>query len=349
MSGIQGSHQKRARNITKIAATCKHFYAYSLENSDGYTRHDFNAVVSKRDLAETYLVPFKACVAADVEQIMCSYNAVNGVPTCLDEEAQTGLLRGQWGYKGMIVSDCDAIADSWTPDGKNYSQPGHGYASNASDATTRGIKAGCDMDCGQTYISGLGEALSSGALTSEDLDRALIRIFGMRMRLGMFDEEVVYRDTRRYGRDLLDSENHRSLALQAAEESMVLLRNQDGLLPLAAPRSGQKEGTKKMVIGVTGPAANDTNLLEGGKNDFCPGMSITPLEGLLSTGKGLSSVEIRPCPECCHCTGLKHLPACTCNDEKLAAFAATVDVVVLILGGRYGSEGSDWTSGSDPS
>ena len=101
--GIQGDGP-----VMKIAATCKHFYAYSLEDSDGFTRHDFDAVVSERDLRETYLVPFSACAAAGVASVMCSYNAVNHLPTCLDGHAQNGILRGEFGFDGPIVSDCGA-------------------------------------------------------------------------------------------------------------------------------------------------------------------------------------------------------------------------------------------------
>ena len=97
--GIQGDGP-----VMKIAATCKHFYAYSLEDSDGFTRHDFDAVVSERDLRETYLVPFSARVAAGVASVMCSYNAVNNLPTCLDGHAQNGIRRGEFGFDGPIVA-----------------------------------------------------------------------------------------------------------------------------------------------------------------------------------------------------------------------------------------------------
>jgi len=99
--GFQGADD--GVNYVKAAACCKHFYAYSLEGSDGFTRHNFNAKVSMRDLHETFLPAFAACVAAMPEQIMCSYNAVNGVPTCLDGKAQNGYLRQQLGFKGLIV------------------------------------------------------------------------------------------------------------------------------------------------------------------------------------------------------------------------------------------------------
>jgi beta-glucosidase-like glycosyl hydrolase len=175
--GFQGTDDSVP--YTKVAACCKHFYAYSLEGADGFTRHNFDAKVTPRDLAETYQPAFTACVAAQPEQIMCSYNSVNGIPTCLDDKAQNGFLRNKLGFKGLIVSDCDAVADAWTK---------HKYCADAPTAAALGIKAGCDQDCGNTYkASNLQTALAAGKLTEPELDLALGRIMTMRFNLGMFD------------------------------------------------------------------------------------------------------------------------------------------------------------------
>ena len=109
---------------------------YSLENSDGFTRHNFDATISPRDLTETYYAPFEMCLSAQPEQIMCSYNSVNGIPACLDGKAQNGFLRGELGFEGLIVSDCDAIGDAYDS---------HHYVKTAADAAADGIKAGCDQ------------------------------------------------------------------------------------------------------------------------------------------------------------------------------------------------------------
>jgi len=175
-------------NFTKVAACCKHFYAYSFEGADGFNRHNFDAIVSERDLAETYMPGFQACLAAQPEQVMCSYNAVNGVPTCLDDHAQNGWLRGELGFGGLIVSDCDAIGDAWSS---------HHYSANASQAAAQGIQAGCDLDCGPTYDQhNLQLALDEGLMTEDDLDLAIRRTIRMRFNLGLFDkaEDVPYTD-----------------------------------------------------------------------------------------------------------------------------------------------------------
>jgi beta-glucosidase-like glycosyl hydrolase len=109
---------------------------YSLEDADGFTRHNFDANITARDLTETYFPAFAMCLSAEPEQIMCSYNSVNGIPTCLDGKAQNGLLRDQLGFEGLIVSDCDAIGDAYDS---------HHYSKSAADAAAEGIKAGCDQ------------------------------------------------------------------------------------------------------------------------------------------------------------------------------------------------------------
>ena len=160
MRGFQGSNDGVKQ--TKVGACCKHFFAYSLEDADGFNRHNFNAKVSPRDLAETYNPPFAMCVAAQPEQIMCSYNEVNGVPTCLDADAQNGYLRKELGWDGVIFSDCDAIGDAYKT---------HKYVGSAAAAAAEGIKNGCDMDCGSTYkASNLAEAVSEGILATSDID-----------------------------------------------------------------------------------------------------------------------------------------------------------------------------------
>jgi beta-glucosidase-like glycosyl hydrolase len=136
-----------------------------------------------------------------------SYNAVNGVPTCLDDKAQNGFLRAQLGYKGLIVSDCDAVGDAFSS---------HHYSSSAAEASAQGIKAGCDQDCGSTYKqSNLATAIDSGNLTIKDVDLALGRIMTMRFNLGMFDPagSIPYTTI---GNDVLNNAHGQALALAAA-------------------------------------------------------------------------------------------------------------------------------------
>ena len=308
----------------------QHFYAYSLESSDGYTRHTFDGNVSARDLAETYLPVFQTCAAVDVAQVMCSYNSVNGVPTCLDSHAQNTVLRERFGFAGMIVSDCDAIADAWE-------ENAHDYAANASDATAKAITGGTDMDCGITYTAGAAEALSSGALPVEALDTAVARSIAMRIRLGELDRPDAnpYRDTSKYGRQALASIAARALALQAAEESIVLLKNDGDLLPLS---SVSADGGLR--IGVLGPTAAP-RWNPDDKEDYCPPYRVDPLQGLQTETAGGSNFTVVHCEGCCAEQTTHSIPS-KCDPKKAAAFSKTVDVVILALGGDLGGEGRDW-------
>ena len=208
-----------------------------------------------------------------------SYNAVNGVPTCLDSNAQNGVLRGELGHIGLIVSDCGALQDAWQPR-TNVTVPphfgGHGYAANATEAAALACRAGTDQNCGGVFLAGLPAAVQSGLLAERDLDRALQRTFSMRVRLGMFDESVPYRDPVRYGAAALDTAASRALALQAAEEAIVLLKNENGLLPLlGAPLSSRSLVAAALRVAVIGPTADNANVQLGGKQDYCPSFTVT--------------------------------------------------------------------------
>ena len=274
-----------------------------------------------------------------VDQVMCSYNAVNGVPTCLDGKAQNGLLRGEWKFDGMIVSDCDAIGDAWAKGS------GHGYAQNASDATAKGLLAGTDMDCGTTYNTGGADAVSSGALPIPALDLAVRRSFTMRFRLGEFDapHKVPYRSTELYGRSSLDTQQSRDVALHAAEESIVLLQNRNcsktnaPLLPLARSSTGSV-----LRVGVFGPMA-DPVYPPDDKGDYCPSFKVSPTVGLEAAARQLGHIEVVTCVECCEKQISHEIPP-NCDLTKASNFAKSVDVVVLVLGGNLGGEGKDWAA-----
>eukprot|EP01060_Flectonema_neradi_P029100 TRINITY_DN3946_c0_g1_i1.p1 TRINITY_DN3946_c0_g1~~TRINITY_DN3946_c0_g1_i1.p1 ORF type:complete len:738 (+),score=180.77 TRINITY_DN3946_c0_g1_i1:72-2216(+) len=298
--GMQGDDKK----YTKLAACCKHFYGYSLENSDGYTRHDFNAIISPRDLSETYLVAFKACTAAGVEQVMCSYNEVNGVPTCLDEKAMSGFLRKENKFDGMIVSDCDAIGDTVHP---------HNYTKSAATATALGLAAGCDQDCGGTYGKGVADAMKSGYLNSTTLDTSLIRIFKMRFKLGMFDDPTT-QPYRQIPPSALNTAFNKDSSHRAAREGIVLLKNENSLLPIT---------DKSSKIFLFGSQANSTGALAGAKNDFCPPYLVTMYEGLVKAG--YNNIKLY--------TGT--------NTQQAIEQSQGCDVAIAVVGGLMASEGSD--------
>lgn len=264
LQGFQGNDQK----YLAVAATCKHFVAYSLEAADGFTRHTFDAMVSPQDLVESYLPAFKACVTkGKPAQVMCSYNSLNGVPSCLRGDLLHDTLRQRWGHKGLVVSDQDSIHDAWAT---------HRYGNSFRNVTAIAIQAGCDQNDGVTYADNAEDAVKAGLLKEADIDTALKRILLQRFRVGAFDrkEEVPYRAI---PATVLDSPPHRASALQAARESIVLLENANQTLPLH----------KSARIAVIGPMANNTVVMKGGKADYHPSFSISILDGLrqLSLGR----------------------------------------------------------------
>ena len=264
--GLQGEHPR----YLKVVATPKHFAVYS--GPEG-KRHSFNAVVSRKDLYETYLPAFKACVQeAKAGSVMSAYNAVNGEPCSASVELLQKTLREEWGFDGYVVSDCGAIHDIHTH---------HKKAKNYRTAAAMAVNAGCDLNCGGTFKF-LKSAVSKRLITKETLDKSVQRLFEARVRLGMFDppEEVPYSAI---GPEVIDCPEHRSLALEAARRSMVLLKN-DGLLPL-------NKGLKKLAV--IGPNADSLPVLLGNYNGT-PSAYTTALDGIRNHFAG-ETVYARGC------------------------------------------------------
>jgi beta-glucosidase len=248
----------------KTVATPKHYAVHSGPEPD---RHTFDAVVNERDLRETYLPAFRAAVVdGGAESVMCAYNAFRGHPACASHELLQQILRDEWGFRGYVVSDCWAITDIYST---------HKVVGTAPEAAAMAVAAGTDLNCGVSFDS-LGVAVRAGLLAQEELDTAVRRLFRARFRLGMFDppERVPYADT---PYRVNDSPEHRALAVEAARKSIVLLKNEGGLLPL-----DRALGT----IAVIGPNADDVEVLLGNYNGF-PADPVTPLRGIrekVSTG-----------------------------------------------------------------
>lgn len=240
----------------KIVATCKHFAAYDLEDWHGNQRYGFNAVVSAQDLAEYYLPPFKTCARdTKVDAIMCSYNAVNGVPSCANSYLLEDILRDHWGWNATghwVTSDCDAVQNIYAD---------HHYTSTAPQAAADALKAGTDIDCGTTYPDDLGAAYTQGLFQNQTLDTALIRLYSSLVKLGYFDppENQPYRSI---GWSDVSTPAAQQLARRAAAEGIVLLKNDEKkVLPL--PREGQ-------TLAVIGPYANATIQLQGNYLGLAP-------------------------------------------------------------------------------
>ena len=250
--GLQGDDPKYLKTIS----TPKHFAVHSGPEPD---RHMFDAQVDERDLRESYLPHFEACVRAGAFSVMCAYNRFLGDACCGSPRLLTEILRNEWGFKGYVVSDCGAIQDIYE---------GHRLVGTEPEAAALAVKAGCDLSCGTEY-RGLLEAVENKLITEEEIDVSVRRLFLARFKLGLFDppDKACYAQT---PYSVVDCEEHRALALEAARKSIVLLKNDRRTLPL-------KKDLK--TIAVIGPNADDVEVLLGNYNGT-PVDPVTPLRGI---------------------------------------------------------------------
>ena len=289
VKGLQGDDPK----YLKVVATPKHYAVHSGPEPE---RHRFDAAASERDQRETYLPAFRATVMeARAASVMCAYNRTNGEPCCANKHLLGDLLRGEWGFDGYVVSDCGAIDDIYKR---------HNFVKTAEEASALAVKRGTDLECGDSYKA-LVSAVKQGLISEAEIDRALKRLFEARFRLGMFDppELVPYA---KIPFSVNDSAAHRQLALEAARESIVLLKNDANTLPL---RKDLKS------IAVIGPNADDVQVLLGNYNGQ-PSRATTPLAGirqhvspgtkvLYALGTPLTEISAIPVPASALRGGLK--------------------------------------------
>ncbi|MFP2996611.1 glycoside hydrolase family 3 C-terminal domain-containing protein [Spongiivirga sp. MCCC 1A20706] len=255
IKGLQGDDP----NYLKLVATAKHFAVHSGPEAD---RHSFNAVPSPQDFLNTYSPHFEKVVKeAGVYSIMCAYNSYNGEPCCGNKELNN-LLRDDWGFNGYVVSDCWAIKDF-------YNQGAHEISADAKEASAVAVKAGTDLNCGDSYPA-LVAAVKDGLITEAELDVSLERLLIARLKLGLFAPEGAIK-YEHIPFDVVDSEKHRLAALVTARKSIVLLKNENNLLPL-----NKNDVTKVAVIGSN---ADDLEVLLGNYNGY-PTVPITPLAGI---------------------------------------------------------------------
>ncbi|HWQ04049.1 MAG TPA: glycoside hydrolase family 3 C-terminal domain-containing protein [Longilinea sp.] len=253
VKGLQGDDPK----YLKTAACAKHFAVHSGPEKD---RHLFNAIVTKRELYDTYLPAFHKLVSeANVEAVMGAYNRTLGEPCCASKLLIEDILRGEWNFQGHFVSDCFALSDFHL---------NHKITNDAAESAALAIQHGCDLGCDHVFDE-IPEAISRGLINEADVDRALERSLLIRFKLGMFDpsEAVPYASI---SMDVVACEKHRKLAYQTATESVVLLKNKNNLLPI-------KPSTKKIFV--TGPIATSIEVLLGNYYGFNNQM-ITLLEGI---------------------------------------------------------------------
>ena len=304
IKGLQGNHEK----YLKVVATAKHFAVHSGPEAD---RHEFDAVVSKRDMAETYLPAFKAAVQeGKVASIMGAYNRTNGQPCCGSPTLLGDILRGELGFDGYVTSDCWAIKDFHL-----Y----HKVTHTPTESSALAVNSGCDTNCGEMFLN-LLSAVAEGHITEEIITRSVERLFEARMRLGMFDppEAVPYASI---SYDCVDCDKHRAFALSVARKGLVLLKNKDGLLPL---------DKNIRSIAVIGPNAESREILLGNYTGT-PSHFVTINEGIRAAVSPDTRVYYSAG---CHLYK-NRVEFLAHEDDRLAeamAAAKRADVIILCLG-----------------
>ncbi len=316
VKGLQGNE-----NRLRTAACAKHFAVHSGPEA---VRHSFNAEASPKDMEETYLPAFEALIKeAHAEGVMGAYNRVNGEPACASEFLM-GKLK-EWSFDGYFVSDCWAIADF---------HQNHHVTSTASESAAMALKAGCDLNCGCTYMN-LLTALEEGLIEEKDIRKAFIHLMRTRIRLGMFDKKTAFDDI---PYDIVSCDKHKKLALSCAERSMVLLEN-NGVLPL--------DENKIKTLSVIGPNADSRTVLEGNYNGTADDYITFP-RGIKERFSGRVIYA-----EGCHLYKDRSSVLAMEGDRYAEAFAAArnSDAVILCVGldatleGEEGDTGNEFSSG----
>jgi beta-glucosidase len=251
--GLEGDDPR----YLKTVATAKHYAVHSGPES---SRHVFDARVSETDLRDSYLPQFEAAVKeGGAFSVMCAYNSVDGLPACANPRLLGDILRGEWGFPGYVVSDCGAVGDIYQ---------GHKAAKTAAAGVAMAVKAGTDLDCGLEYEN-VVPAVHQGLLTEKDVNTALRRLLTARFKLGMFDPPEMVRWAQ-IPYSVNESPEHQELALEVARKSVVLLKNEGGVLPLSR---------RTKTIAVIGPNADSVDVLLGNYNGQ-PSHPVTPLAGI---------------------------------------------------------------------
>uniref|UniRef100_F6I6S2 Fibronectin type III-like domain-containing protein n=1 Tax=Vitis vinifera TaxID=29760 RepID=F6I6S2_VITVI len=276
----------------KIAACCKHYTAYDLDNWKGVDRFHFNAVVTKQDMDDTFQPPFKSCVIdGNVASVMCSYNQVNGKPACADPDLLSGIVRGEWKLNGYIVSDCDSVDVFYNS---------QHYTKTPEEAAAKAILAGLDLNCG-SFLGQHTEAAVKGGLVDESaVDKAVSNNFATLMRLGFFDGNPSKAIYGKLGPKDVCTLEHQELAREAARQGIMLLKNSKGSLPLSP--------TAIKTLAIIGPNANVTKTMIGN------------YEGLMAL---VATTYL---------SGCSNVACSTAQIDEAKKIAAAADATVLIVG-----------------
>ncbi len=326
IEAMQGDDDK----YLKVAACAKHFAVHSGPEDE---RHSFDAVASTKDMRETYLPAFKACVKeADVEVVMGAYNRTNGEPCCGSKALLKDILRDEWGFKGHVTSDCWAIKDF---------HEFHMVTDGPVESVALAMNMGCDLNCGNIY-GNLLKAVEQGLVSEETITTAVERLFVTRMKLGLFDPE----DAVKYNKidySIVDCNKHRDFNEEVAAKTVCLLKN-DGILPL-------KKSDYK-TIGIIGPNANNIKALvgnyEGTSSEY-----ITVLDGIRRyVGDDVRILYSEGCHLC-----KDRVQGLAMENDRISEVRAVCDesdIVIACLGldasleGEEGDEGNEFASGDKP-
>jgi beta-glucosidase len=319
VTGMQGDDP----HYLKTISTPKHFAVHSGPESN---RHSFDVPVTPHDFADTYAPAFRALITeGKADSVMCAYNSVLGLPACASPFL-LDTLRNSWGFRGYVVSDCGAVYDI---------SHGHHFSANIKQASAISLKAGTDLTCGNDYAT-LVAAVNDGLVSVDDIDRSVKRLFEARFRLGMFDSPDLVPWSNLTLADN-DTPEHRALALQAARESIVLLKNDGNILPLT---------NSPKTIAVIGPTADSLDVLLGNYNGT-PSRFTTILAGIrkrfgsskvvFSPGSALTEVNANPNSQ----SGLPgDAPPANLLTEA-ASLAKSADIVIAVVGITPGLEGEE--------
>lgn len=272
VNGLQGDTELK---YDKLHACLKHF---AIHSGPEYERHVFNAEnISWRDLNETYLFAFERLVkTTDVKEVMCAYNAYDGLPCCGNDKLLIKILREQWGYQGLVVTDCWAVSDFYREGHHNI------FPNNPVASTALSVRSGADLECGSSFPA-LVEAVKSRQLPESEIDRAVLRLLKARFELGEMDDDSSV-PWSRIPDELLACDQHHELALKMARESMTLLQNKGNVLPLK----------KNARYAVVGPNAADSLVLWGNYNGI-PRKTTTVLEGITAKVGAENVIYMKGC------------------------------------------------------
>ncbi|VFQ76348.1 unnamed protein product [Cuscuta campestris] len=301
VKGLQESDGEKL----KVAACCKHYTAYDVDNWKGVDRYTFSANVTEQDMHETFQPPFEACVKeGNVASVMCSYNQVNGKPTCGDPNLLNGVVRGQWNLNGYIVTDCDSLDVIFNS---------QHYTKTKEETAALGLNSGVDLNCGSFLGSYTQGAVNQGLVNESEINRAVSNNFATLMRLGFFDGNPKNnKDYGHLGPAHVCTQENQELAREAARQGIVLLKNSAGSLPLS-PNAIKS-------LAVIGPNANATKTMIS-NYEGTPCRYTSPLQGLMGV---VANTVYSP--------GCDNVACDTARVDDAKKAAAEADAVVLVMG-----------------